>query len=399
MYIGAWQEYRLANAFTQPSDHRHAQLTEFYGTWQKLCDEQGEAAATKALIFDPLFASVAGQQEQQQQQQTKQACYQLQQEPATSSSSSASGRKWRLGNGNGNNTGSTMTSAALGGIRGKSAGSNNNSRVRSRGQQFVRQGVRTVQKRKENYMIQMRDMSDGARSSPGGTKTIRGARRVYPERNERENVPPTFSYSTSSATTSERVLTANPNRYVAASQIDTAATKDIETGPATHITYGATTLRTSTVTTGSQLQQQQHVYQEQQYQPQYQQQPQQLQQQQQQQPQQLQQQQQQHFPPQQYQRQQPTTDLPRAPPLQQPQRVTIPNSLSSPIRVNTQFTTHTPQSVTSMSSPHVWEEEVDELLKWTEGLEDDNDPLDMSFSEGMNFASSSPPPQEKVPSR
>ena len=54
MYIGAWQEYRLANAFTQPSESRHAQLTDFYSKWQKLCDQEGEQAATKALIFDPL---------------------------------------------------------------------------------------------------------------------------------------------------------------------------------------------------------------------------------------------------------------------------------------------------------------------------------------------------------
>ena len=45
MYIGPWQEYRLANAFTQPSLERHAQLKQFYGQWQRMCQERGEQAA------------------------------------------------------------------------------------------------------------------------------------------------------------------------------------------------------------------------------------------------------------------------------------------------------------------------------------------------------------------
>ena len=402
MYIGAWQEYRLANAFTQPSESRHAQLTDFYSKWQKLCDQEGEQAATKALIFDPLFASVAGQQ-----QQRAQSCYQLEQGPSSDPSSSSS--TWRLEHGNG------QPSAVE--IRGKSAGAATTGR-RRRGQEFVRQGVRTVQKRKENYM--KKRSGGGAvvpRSAPDSKKITSGPRRIYPEMNGVENMPPhiaataptstpstttsrlpSFTTQVSSTTVSERVLTAKPSRYITAatSNVPQQYSKHIPTlefnqtsNKLPHISLSngngnATTMRTATVTTASQQLQNQQ-FQQMQYQQQV-----------------PQQQQQQHynnntsfpqqpisFPP------QPETDvsydyihspLPSTPlqqqqQQQQPSQSVLPLQSTSPLQINTNDG-RPPTSPNRMSSP-VWEEEVDELLKWTEGLEDDHDPLDVSMSDGL----------------
>jgi hypothetical protein len=374
MYIGAWQEYRLANAFTQPSIERHAQLTEFYGKWLQLCNEQGEQAATKALIFDPLFASVANADSNQQQNQSH---YQLEQEGGLGQS----GVKWRLGNGGS-----------------KSAGS------QKRGQQFVRQGVRTVQKRKENYMQSMTQNKNGgavpssrASISAQSSKTIlSGARRLYLDR-ENENIPPIQkqklqkqskpSNITRSGST-ERVLTANPKRYVPA-----ATEAELCTIPAISSFNTDTTVTRSTFVvphaTPSSLQQEQEEILEQQQRLQeeeyyhrlnleQQQQRRQQQRQQQQQQQQSNQFNQSAHQPQQFQqlqmKQRPEIheieiqnsnnriQTYHSPPPLQPRSplnvVTVPGTPASGVRPRS---TH---SVASLSSPHVWEQEVDDLLKW-----------------------------------
>ena len=44
----------------------------------------------------------------------------------------------------------------------------------------------------------------------------------------------------------------------------------------------------------------------------------------------------------------------------------------------------TTQSLKSTGSPQIWEQEVDDLLKWTEGLQQSDDPLDQSWGPVMS---------------
>ena len=351
MYIGAWQEYRLANAFTQPSDQRHAQLTQFYSKWQRLCDEQGEQAATKALIFDPLFASVAGET---QAASKNHQVYQLEQEGK---------QGWRLGQGGGNNI---VTG------RGRSAG-----HVRPRGQQFVRQGVRTVQKRKENYLAAQRGGS--SRSSSSSSSSDSGMRLAPTSANSSgaENIPPFFRTSISPSTSiTERVIVANPNRYVGATAAATTTTTN-----ATKLSSAGERQRNSPLrTVNTQLQtpelyQQYEVQHQQDYEEEFMQRVQ------------TQQEQQQdnvsHMLPQ--------VALPVPQILQQE---VASSSLQvfaeqrqhsdgtpplSPVRTATPGGSRLRPDSSGPLSPQVWEQEVDDLLKWTEDLENGSDPLDQSW--------------------
>ena len=58
MYIGPWHELRLANAFTRPSDQRVKDLEQYYTQWREMCDTVGEEKATNALIWGPLFSGM-----------------------------------------------------------------------------------------------------------------------------------------------------------------------------------------------------------------------------------------------------------------------------------------------------------------------------------------------------
>ena len=53
MYIGCWQEYRLAKAVHEPKPEKH--LKDYYNQWAELCAKVGETEATKALVWSPLF--------------------------------------------------------------------------------------------------------------------------------------------------------------------------------------------------------------------------------------------------------------------------------------------------------------------------------------------------------
>jgi hypothetical protein len=251
-----------------------------------------------------------------------------------------------------------------------------------------------------------------------------GARRVYPERLETNEPvlpphhPPTYptmdvSYTTTTiGLTSEKVLTANPNRYVGARTTATTVAPPIiayENSAATPVRSSSSLDPQTTPSmlhqTPANLQQQQHAHLlRQQQQPYY--------------PQQTREQRPEiHDPPithytnrieqpqtqpvhpsqELYQPQQPSYPPPSQPQLQpsqqlpqpsqqssqppQPQR-TVPRSQSpflttsnqSPLRESTQPRTpgspnsgirpRSTHSVTSLGSPHVWEQEVDDLLKW-----------------------------------
>ena len=195
MYIGPWQEYKIANAFTQPSIERHAQLTEFYARWQRLCQEQGEQAATKALIFDPLFASVQQQPVPPPQQQ-----YHLEPQSAPVGFK----RSWRLDAG-----------AAGSGAVGADPRSRRSAAVHSAGAAVAgsksrrphpKRSVRNVERRKANYLQSLRQIDGSSRSAsveaPGGggsSGSVDGGAVVIPSpglcsrpasRVEQENVAP-----------------------------------------------------------------------------------------------------------------------------------------------------------------------------------------------------------------
>ena len=71
------------------------------------------------------------------------------------------------------------------------------------------------------------------------------------------------------------------------------------------------------------------------------------------------------------------------------QNIKLPKTMSaaaadSPANV-TLVRPPTTQSMNSTGSPQIWEQEVDDLLKWTEGLQQsDSDPLDQSWGPGMS---------------
>ena len=60
MYIGPWQEYKLACQMRRHDWKEHKQLKEFYTDWQKKCKALGEVQATNELVWGPLFASLHG---------------------------------------------------------------------------------------------------------------------------------------------------------------------------------------------------------------------------------------------------------------------------------------------------------------------------------------------------
>ena len=60
MYIGPWQEYKLASQMRRHDWKEHKQLKEFYTDWQKKCKALGEVQATNELVWGPLFASLHG---------------------------------------------------------------------------------------------------------------------------------------------------------------------------------------------------------------------------------------------------------------------------------------------------------------------------------------------------
>ena len=257
MYIGPWQEYRLANAFTQPSLERHAQLKQFYGQWQRMCQERGEQAATQALIFDPLFASVApADADAGRRSAPGEKLYQLEQRSAsanagrragsTGSAPSTGKAQWHMSAERGSAVRSAGASVAGGGRRRRRA-------------EYVKHGVRHVQKRKQNYLQSLRRGQDGgdddtAGASGGRTTPSLAAlqqqqqqlqQQQQPQQQQQqqlpsdgfgqqENVPPVtirFSREPSAIPIEERIITANPKRYVPATDYSSRPS-DVQTYPA-----------------------------------------------------------------------------------------------------------------------------------------------------------------------
>ncbi len=60
MYIGPWQEYKLASQMRRQDWKEHKKLKQFYSDWQRQCKKIGEVQATNELVWGPLFASLHG---------------------------------------------------------------------------------------------------------------------------------------------------------------------------------------------------------------------------------------------------------------------------------------------------------------------------------------------------
>ena len=55
MYIGPWQEYKLASQMRRQDWKEHKQLKQFYSDWQRQCKKLGEVQATNELVWGPLW--------------------------------------------------------------------------------------------------------------------------------------------------------------------------------------------------------------------------------------------------------------------------------------------------------------------------------------------------------
>jgi len=61
MYIGPWQEYRLARAVRgrrRPQQRAsNVELNQYYTQYRQMCEALGEAEATRRMFWDPMFAA------------------------------------------------------------------------------------------------------------------------------------------------------------------------------------------------------------------------------------------------------------------------------------------------------------------------------------------------------
>ena len=67
MYIGPWQEYRLARAVRgrrkrQIEQATNVQLHQYYTRYQQMCEQVGEAEAMKRMVWDPIRQTAGGRQ-------------------------------------------------------------------------------------------------------------------------------------------------------------------------------------------------------------------------------------------------------------------------------------------------------------------------------------------------
>ena len=357
-----------------------------------MCSEHGEQAATKALIFDPLFASVTPQHEFAS---ARHRSYHLEQR-SVSASPNGEHAKWELGT----NRRSAVRSAGISVSGGRPGSRNTASRGRSEGgRKYVKKSIRKVQKRRENYLRSLKEPTDVLSNPELLERPLRSvlsrealgnqfSARVLTNRNsgEQENMPPrdclpiTFTHDAQSVSIQERVITANPKRYVSASQ--TQSVEDNGKVSQAHIArtvvlektkYKPASVFVNETYQSDSLPQPGAVLR--------------------------------HLPS----RVVPTTrnqmknyeyaaiqannarmqarsnsELPPMSPLSAKQKVPV-ESIEMPkvLSTRTQGRPLTTQSVNSTASPQILEQEVDDLLKWTENLQHSDDPLDQSWGPEM----------------